>query len=31
MNCHEIEQTVKRMMENFSKENFLFDPITRIW
>jgi hypothetical protein len=25
MNSHEIEENVKRMMENFSKENFLFD------
>jgi hypothetical protein len=25
MNSHEIEQNVKRMMENFSKENFLYD------
>jgi hypothetical protein len=25
MNSHEIEQNVKRMMENFLKENFLFD------
>lgn len=25
MNSHEIEQNVKRMIENFSKENFLYD------
>lgn len=25
MNSHEIEQNVKRMMEHFSKENFLYD------
>jgi hypothetical protein len=25
MNSHEIEHNVKRMMENFLKENFLFD------
>jgi hypothetical protein len=25
MNSHEIELNVKQMMENFSKENFLFD------
>ena len=25
MNSHEIEQNIKRMMENFSKENFLYD------
>ena len=25
MNSHEIEQNVKRIMENFSKENFLYD------
>lgn len=27
MNSHEIEQNVKRMMENFSKENFLYDML----
>lgn len=25
MNSHEIEQKVKRVIENFSKENFLYD------
>ncbi len=25
MNSHEIEQNIKRMMERFSKENFLYD------
>lgn len=25
MNSHEIEQNVKRIIENFSKENFLYD------
>lgn len=25
MNSHEIEQNIKRMMEHFSKENFLYD------
>jgi hypothetical protein len=25
MNSHEIEQNVKRILEHFSKENFLYD------
>lgn len=25
MNSHEIEQNVKRIIENFSKKNFLYD------
>ncbi len=25
MNSHEIEQNTKRIIENFSKENFLYD------
>lgn len=25
MNSHEIEQNVKRIIENFSNENFLYD------
>jgi hypothetical protein len=25
MNSHEIEHNVKRIIENFSKENFLYD------